>query len=161
MANSEIATYLNDHLAGSVAGLNMLEHIIQHLEGTPAAANLRSVKSEIESEQEELKGMIEKLGASQSTVRKAGAWLGEKFAELKLRFDDLSGGDFLLFESLEAMSLGIEGKRSLWRALRAAAESDPLLQILDFERLEAQAERQRAIVETLRVQIAVKALGRS
>jgi hypothetical protein len=36
---------------------------------------------------------------------------------LKLGIDDPPSGLLLLFESLEALSLGIEGKRSLWIAL--------------------------------------------
>lgn len=158
MANSQIAIYLNDHLAGSVAGLNMLEHIINRLEGTDSVSELQRIKAEIESEQEELKRLIEKVGSSQSPVRKAGAWLGEKFAELKLRFDDPAGGDLLLFESLEAMSLGIEGKRCLWKALRAVSEKDTTLQLSDFDALEGQASEQRAVVEALRIEAAAKAL---
>lgn len=46
------------------------------------------------------------LNIDQSRMRKASAWLAEKFTELKLRFDDPKAGALLLFESLEALSLG-------------------------------------------------------
>jgi hypothetical protein len=54
--------------------------------------------------------------------------------ELKLRFDDPNAGPLRLFESLEALSLGIEGKRSLWIALTAAAENTPALPSLVYGR---------------------------
>ena len=62
---------------------------------------------------------------AESRTRKATAWLTEKVTELKLRLDDPAGGALRLLEALEAVSLGIEGKRALWRALAAAAEDAP------------------------------------
>ena len=44
---------------------------------------------------------------------------------VKLRLDDPSGGALHRLEALEAVSVGIEGKRLLWRALAAAAEGTP------------------------------------
>ena len=86
------------------------------------------------------------------------AWLAEKFTQLKLRFDDPKAGALLLFESLEALSLGIEGKRSLWIALSAASETVPSLRIADYDRLQQRAQDQRDRVEALRVETARTAL---
>jgi hypothetical protein len=63
-----------------------------------------------------------------------------------------------LFESLEALSLGIEGKKSLWVALSAAAEVSPELRIADYERLKKRAEEQRNRVEAKRLEVAKAAL---
>jgi hypothetical protein len=101
---------------------------------------------------------MERLHISESRTRKSSAWLAEKMTELKLRLDDPEKGLLQLFESLEALSLGIEGKRSLWFALKAVAEKSPSLRIIDYERLIHRAEEQRDRVETLRIDTAGKAL---
>jgi hypothetical protein len=63
-----------------------------------------------------------------------------------------------LLESLEALSLGIEGKRVLWLALSAAAEVTSGLRIADYERLQDRAEEQRNRVEERRLEVAKAAL---
>src|SRR6185295_14135214 len=101
---------------------------------------------------------MELLNIGESRTRKASAWMTEKMTELKLHFDDPKAGPLRLFESLEALSLGIEGKRSLWIALMAAAEKAPSLRILDYERLKQRAQEQRDRVEKLRIETARQAL---
>lgn len=154
-----LETYLNDHLAGSVAGLAIVDHLIDAMSDSPASASLRDLKAEIEKDRDELRGLMKKLGVEESSVRKAGAWLSEKAAELKLRFDDPSGGPLLIFESLEALSLGIEGKRGLWRALAVTSETHPELKIIEYGPLRKKAKKQREFVESLRLQYSIDALA--
>lgn len=158
MADEHIATYLNDHLAGATAAVELLEHLeTAHAESGvgQAAAGLRA---EIEADRQELRALMERLEVDESRARKASGWLGSKVAELKLRLDDRSGGDLHLFESLEVLSLGIEGKHGLWRALAATAQDTPALQVADYERLARRAVEQRAQVEAMRLEAARKAL---
>ena len=74
--------------------------------------------------------------------------------EAKLQVDDPGGGELRLLESLETVGLGIQGKLSLWRALKVAADRVPQLQQLDFPRLERRAGEQHARVEAKRLQVA-------
>src|ERR1043165_2697989 len=111
---SHLETYLNDHLAGSIAGIEIAGYLVDHAQGPEDKATLSDVKSEIEKDQKTLESMMKKLDVDQSGFRKASAWLTEKITELKLRFDDPSGSELLVFEALEALSLGIEGKHGLW-----------------------------------------------
>lgn len=158
MADKDIATYLNDHLAGSIVALELLEH----LEATHADDSLKTffagLRSDIAADRGELETLMARLQISESRTRKATAWLTEKLTEMKLRFDDPGGGDLLLFESLEALSLGIEGKRSLWIVLAACAKQSPALSIMEYERLIERATDQRDRVEKLRLQVAAKTL---
>jgi len=150
-------SYVFDHLAGSVVALERL-----HLESTHSDSDLsaffRQLRNDIAADREELQGLMERLDVEESRTRKASAWLAKKMTELKLRFDDPQAGPLRLFESLEALSLGIEGKRSLWTALAAASEVSPSLRIIDYERLTQRAEEQRDRVERLRIDTAKKAL---
>ena len=160
MAEDYIATYLNDHLAGSVVAVELMENLETVYAGRPIADFIAKLRADIEVDILELEALMGQLQISESRTRKASAWLTEKFTQLKLRLDDPAHGDLRLFESLEALSLGIEGKRSLWLALSAAAELSPQLRIADYQRLQQRAEEQRARVEDQRLELARKALNR-
>lgn len=159
MADDYIATYLNDHLAGSVVAVELMENLETVYAGRPIADFIAKLRADIEVDIRELEDLMGHLQISESRTRKASAWLTEKFTQLKLRLDDPAHGDLRLFESLEALSLGIEGKRSLWLALSAAAELSPQLRIADYQRLQQRAEEQRARVEDQRLELARKALS--
>ena len=147
-----LTTYLNDHLAGSVAALELLDHVIEACKGKPLERFFRDLRREIDEDQEQLKELIAKLGASESSVRKAGAWLAEKLSRPKI---DLSEGEEMgIFLALEALHLGISGKRSLWRALHAASRNVPELARLDYSGLETRAIEQCERVEARRLEIA-------
>lgn len=159
MANTHLATYLNDHLAGSVIALEMLGHIEAAQAGTavqPAAAELRA---DIAADRHELEELMGRLGVAQSGPRKAMAWLSEKAAQLKLRLDDKTSGALHLLEALEAVATGVEGKKALWLSLAAAAEDVAALRIADYAALVRRAEDQRCRVEVLRLGAAKAALG--
>ena len=158
MAREHIATYLNDHLAGATGAVELLEHLKKEHADTEVGRLASGLLADVEADRQTLKSLMEGLQVAQSRTRKAAGWLGEKAAELKLRLDDLAGGSLRLFESLEALSLGIEGKRSLWRALAAAAEEAPHLRAADYEDLIRRAEDQRSRVETARMEAARRAL---
>jgi hypothetical protein len=158
MADEHLATYLNDHLAGSVVAVELMENLEAVYADTPVAEFIAKLRADVEADRVELKVLMGRLQISESRTRKASAWLTEKLTELKLRLDDSTHGDLRLFESLEALSLGIEGKRSLWLALAAAAEVSPKLRIVDYERLRQRAEEQRGRVEIKRIEVAKTAL---
>jgi hypothetical protein len=159
MANPQLATYLNDHLAGSEMALELLDHLEKEHVGTPIASLAVGLREDIAADRRELESLMARLEVAPSGPRKATAWLAEKATQLKLRLDDPSGGGLRLLEILEALSLGIEGKRLLWRALRTAAESAPRLRGTEYERLERRAEEQRSRVEVVRLEAAKVALG--
>src|SRR2546423_7789923 len=143
---SHIETYLNEHLAGSTIAVELLEHLESSHDGEWKDF-FRLLKADIESDRAQLETLMKEMDIDQSKLRRGMAWFGEKFTELKLRLDDPADGDLRLFESLEALSLGIEGKRSLWLALAEAAPENPNLRPLHCQHLIAPAGEQRARVE--------------
>jgi len=159
MANEHLATYLNDHLAGSVVAVELMQSLESSHENTPVATFVRELRGDIEADQKQLQRLMSSLEITESRTRKASAWLTEKLTALKLRFDDSEDGNLRLFESFEALSLGIEGKQSLWRALSAAAEISPELRILDYGVLQQRAQEQRDRVESKRIEVARKILA--
>jgi hypothetical protein len=136
-----------------------MEHLEATFAGTPVATFVAELRADVETDRRELEALMAQLEIAESRTRKASAWIAEKFTELKLRLDDPAGGELRLFESYEALSLGIEGKRSLWLALSAAARDAPALQIANYERLIQRAEEQRSRVEARRLETAKAALS--
>jgi hypothetical protein len=156
MSREYLATYLNDHLAGSIVALEILEHL--EAEATDLMPHMRVLRPDIETDRKELQTLMNRLGISESRTRKVGGWIAEKLTEVKLEVDDESGGPLRRLERLEAVALGLQGKSALWSALNAAAAIAPELRGPDYERLRQRAEDQHKLVEVLRLQAATSAL---
>ena len=158
MADEYLSIYLNDHLAGAIVAVELLEHLEKAYVGQPVQRFAADLRADIEADRSELRKLMSQLSIAESRARQATAWMAEKMTLLKLRFDDWAAGEFRLFEALEALSLGIEGKRSLWLALAGAAERMPALRSLDYARLAHRAREQRDRVEAKRLETARAAL---
>ena len=156
MADDALETYLNDHLAGSVSAIQMLERAADDHAGSTLGPQLAELLSAIRAEQEELRSVIRRLGYSESSVKKAGAWLAQHASRLKVGASAERGLD--RFELFEALSLGIQGKLKLWRALRVVAAKHPQLAGVDLPRLERQSQEQHDLVESWRIEAAQAAL---
>jgi hypothetical protein len=156
---SSLTVYLNDHLAGSMAALELLDHLLTLYSGAERET-LVKLGQKIEEDQEVLRQLIQAIGGKESPVRKAVAWLTEKVGQAKLKFDDSGDGDLRILEALEILGLGIQGKLSLWRALAAVPDPMPQLRALDLSRLQQRALDQFELVEGLRLRSARVALAR-
>src|SRR3954454_13311249 len=108
MATENLPIYLNDHLAGSVAAIELIEHLKDH--APELEAFLRQLKTQIEADQEALKRLIARFGKEESAVRKAAAWLAEKGARVKLAVDGPAESALGKMQALGALYLGITGK---------------------------------------------------
>lgn len=158
MAKEHLATYLNDHLAGSIVALQLLEHLETVHRGTEVGRCVAGLQADIDADRRELESLMRRLNVAESRTRKASAWLSEKLSEIKLRLDDTATGDLSRLEAFELLALGIEGKLSLWRSLSAAAEESPALRVADYEGLLRRAEDQRGRAESVRIEAAKRAL---
>jgi hypothetical protein len=154
-----LARYLNDHLAGSVAAIELLDHLHQLSKGTERERLFSSLQSEVEEDQKVLKELLRGVGGKESRVRKTAAWLTEKVGEAKLKLDDPGGGELRLLEALEILELGILGKLALWRALGTATDLVPQIRKLDLRALERRAKEQHERVEVERLEVARAAFG--
>ena len=152
--HERLHTYLNDHLAGSVAAIELLEKVIEHHSEDRFGKIFSHWRNDIQADQETLRDLIRKLGAEESAIRKAGAWVAEKFSRIKIGDVDDSAS---LLQALEALALGITGKRLLWRSLGTIAQNFAPLQGTDFGELEKRAQDQFEQVETLRLEMAREA----
>lgn len=159
MATDALRTYLNDHLGGASAALQLLEHMAGAARLAEDREFFQTLHAEIAEDREVLSQLISAAGGQASAVRQAGGWLAAKAGEWKLAFDNPVRGTLDRFEALEALALGILGKRSLWSALRMLTPAPPELQGLDLEALERRAREQHERVEARRLDSARRALS--
>jgi hypothetical protein len=159
MSRDSLITYLNDHLAGSVAALELLDHLIRLQQGAAVEQALAAVRTEVEEDQQTLQSLLHDVGGKESRVRQAAAWLTEKLGQAKLRLDDPGSGELQVLEALETLALGIQGKAALWRALGAASAQVAPARHLDFAALEERAQNQFQRIDRLRLQAAPVALS--
>ena len=96
-------------MAGSVVAIELLERL--EAARTDMTTTLAQVRADIEADRAELPEIMRRLQIAESRPRKVTGWIAEKFSQIKLRLDDPAGGPLRLFESLELVALGIQGKR--------------------------------------------------
>src|SRR5437879_6018028 len=85
---NELGDYLNDHLAGSVAALELLDRLVAASAGKALERFFRDLRTDIQQDQEQLTELIGKLGVKESSVRKVGAWFAEKLSRPTIDLDD-------------------------------------------------------------------------
>lgn len=155
--NENLAAYLNDHLAGSVAAIELMDDLIKASEDEPFQQFLAGLKAEVQSDQKILEKLIERADEDEKTSRKVAAWLGEKAARMKFKAAGEDFGGLGLVQALEMLALGIRGKELLWRAL---SESNwPVLRDLDLADLKQKAIGQQLRVEHKRIEAAKAAFA--
>ncbi|MEP6686688.1 MAG: hypothetical protein ABJB22_07920 [Verrucomicrobiota bacterium] len=154
MITENLGTYLKEHFAGSVGAVELLDHLIGTHSGGPLESFFIQLRTEIAADQDELRDLMHALEVKESTVKNAGAWMAEKFAQVKLRFDGEKQDGLALLQAFEALVLGITGKLLLWRALEAAVKDSAQLRPMDFKRLQQRALEQRDRVEAKRLETA-------
>lgn len=157
MNAKHLTTYIKDHFAGSVAAVELLDHLISSNRGKTDEQFFIQLRQEVGEDQEVLRGLLHDLDSASGALRDTTAFLGEKLARIKLLLEDPSGGQLARLEKLETLALGIDGKRALWRSLLAIAEEIPALRKVDLARLDQRAGDQRNHVEVLRAEAAREA----
>lgn len=147
MAADPLAIYLNDHLAGSLAAINFMEELAELECGRPLEEKLRTLRAEVEEEQQMLRELLAKIDAGESRVKQAAAWLTERVSMGKFALAARSHPALATLQGLESIVLGLEGKLSLYRALAEIEQRDPRLSGYPFLALEARTIIQQSMVE--------------
>jgi hypothetical protein len=149
MAKDALASYLNDHLAGSAAALDLLQRMRDANEGNEVGKTVADLHEAIKQDRAALETIMQSLDVDVSSLRQAGGRAVEKVSRVKL--DEWATGDrdlSLLLET-EALALGIEGKMAGWCSLKQLPAGR--LDDVDLDGLIGRARQQRATVEELRL----------
>jgi hypothetical protein len=158
MANTKLLQiYLNDHLAGSVAGLELARRALHNNEGTELGDFLRQLVDEVEEDRATLENLMERLELKKNVFKQSAGWMAEKAGRLKLNGRITGYSDLSRVLELEGLTIGVGGKLSLWEGLRAIEGHDPRLATFDFDTLIERARSQIAGLEKHRVAAAAVA----
>lgn len=151
--STPLGAYLNDHLAGSAAAIELIEKLRSKNADGEFAAYLSELQHDVEADRGNLEQVMETLGVPRSAIKEAAGWLVEKAS--RIAFDVTAGEDLSRLMETEALALGIEGKIAGWRALKVV-HSDLGV---DLDALIQRAQDQRSGLERFRVGAARRAFA--
>jgi hypothetical protein len=148
----DLASYLNDHLAGSVSALELIEHWAHLHDGKPLGEFFREIEAEIRADQDKLREVMHHLSIKESSMRQAGAWIAEKIGRARLMIAGDKAAELGLVLALEGLIMGVHGKELLWRVL--ATVNLPGLKEFDFGELQNRARQQMERIDAERLRAA-------
>src|SRR3954447_4413692 len=153
-----LPTYLNDHLAGSTAGLELARRIADDHRGTEYGEVVGPIAEEIADDRRALEDVMRRLGAGRDPLKLLGAWGAEQLRRVRpgWLFGESEAGRL---EELEMLALGVTGKLALWEALQRTHAADPRLSGVDLQALAERARSQFERIEALRLDAAAEAFG--
>lgn len=153
-----LGIYLNDHLAGAVAGSELARRTLRRNRDVPLAADLQRLADEIDEDRWVLEGLMERLGIGRSAVKTRAAWALEKVARLKLNGQVVGYSPLSRVWELEALASAVDGKRALWASLKRLRDQG--LDVgLDLDDLLSRAQRQKRVLERRRLEAAAVAFA--
>jgi len=154
-----LSIYLNDHLAGAVVGVELAKRTLRSNRGNDLGAYLEGLVPELVEDRGTLRSVMHQLGARTSRVKPAFGLVAERMGRLKLNGQVSGYSPLSRVLELEGLTMGIQGKLSLWRNLGDTPGLPARLQGIDLAQLAARAERQQAGLEPHRVEAARRAFG--
>ena len=84
MNAKHLTTYMKDHFAGSVAAVELLDHLISSTRGKTHEQFFIQLRQEVGEDQEVLRELLHDLDAASGALRDTTAFLSEKLARVKL-----------------------------------------------------------------------------
>jgi hypothetical protein len=142
-------------------GRNLARQIEELSDDAGRTARISDLARQIEEDQESLSALMERMGVAKNPVKQITTWLGEKASRVKLTGLSSGEGGLSLSMALETLSLGVEGKAALWRALREVEDRYAELDARELDTLMTRAAGQREVLEAKRLVVARQAFTNS
>ena len=79
-----VSIYLQDHMAGAVAGVELARRVRGANADGPYGEELAEICAEIERDREALSELMSAFGVRSNPIKESSAWVGEKLGRLKL-----------------------------------------------------------------------------
>ena len=151
-----LVTYLRDHLAGADTAIQLVQGLRDACRGGPDADLFESLYEQFREDRGVVEGMLAELGYTSGSVKR----LAGRATGTALR--TVTGGppgNLSLFRALEALTIGVQGKRCLWRAAQALGSLPQPPGGRSFVALEADAVRQWETIERYRCSLVTRTFG--
>jgi hypothetical protein len=141
-----LIAYLRDHLTGSDVAIRVVHRLRLTHHGTDGMLFHRLFK-EFEEDRSVVHALLARLGASGRSLKRAA---GVASGTVLMVAAGGAAGDLSLLRALEALAIGVQGKRCMWRALHNLSPVPFTFDGLNFVELEAKAVRQWEAIEERR-----------
>ena len=145
-----LIAYLRDHLSGSDVAIGVVHRLVSTDHSAVNRPLFRRLAKEFEEDRSVVRGLLKELGASGRSLKRAVGMASG--AALSVTAGG-APGELSLLRTLEALSIGVQGKRCMWRALQELRTSPSGM---DFVELEAKAIRQWEAIEERRRDLVVR-----
>jgi len=152
-----LGTYLDDHLVGAEAGLEMAQQLWKRAGDGPDAGMLAMLVEDIKADRDELRGLLERLDQGRHRVKQAAGWIAGKGHQIAVGEALTGDADLSMLLHTESLAIWLDGKRALWVALSAVASRYPVLTETDLPGLADRARDQRDRLESIRLRAAHRA----
>ena len=159
LSSDPLTIYLNDHLGGATFGLELARRARAANRGNEFGAFLDDLSVAIEEDRRELERIIERLGRPRDQLKSAVGWLTEKAGRLKPIGRLVGYSPLSRLLEIEGLNGGVQAKLTLWRALRAAAPSEPRLDERELDTLIGRAQAQLEGIASMHARAAELALA--
>jgi len=124
-SNDALSTYLLDHLTGSDPAFAVVDRLLHSHAGSAEGRLFQALYESFEEERELVRTLIAALGGTTVSVKRA---MSQATGAVAMLAAGGKRGDLSLFRTLESLSIGVQGKRLLWRALNNHSPSlEPLI----------------------------------
>jgi hypothetical protein len=158
MAEQPIHVYLNDHLAGATAGVELAKQASERHDGE-LGEFFAQLADEVSADYNTLTSLMDQMDAHASGAKEVLAKAGSEISEAKFSGESMDDPEFGTFITLETLSIGVEGKLCMWKALKVVADDYPELSSTDIDTLIERAQSQRDKIEGKRLEVASTALS--
>lgn len=146
MDDELLASYLDDHLAGAAVGIEIAERLA---EADELNEPMTSLTQQLNLDRAALQDIRSRLPVSDSVVKRTVGLVGGILAQVRDRSPLASSPSQM--EDLEALAIGIWGKRLLWGTITRVASCDARFEDVDADLLAERAEEQEKTVLRLRI----------
>lgn len=155
---SHLAIYLNDHLAAATAGVELIRRAAGNHDGD-RGVELGRLADEIAEDRESLKRLMGRLEVTESVVKEAAGWLGEKAGRLKPNGHLLTRSPLSDVLEVEMMRTGTAARICLFQVLLAVAADDDRISREEVEQLIDRAQDQEHRLYKIHIQLAQENLA--
>src|SRR4029453_17720204 len=117
-------------------------------QGTEDVTLFRRLSTEFEEDRAVVRTLLTQLGASGRSIKRAAGYASGTVLNVTAGGDP---GDLSLLRTFEALAIGVQGKRCMWRALQNLRTVPSTVQGMNFAELEAKAVRQWEAIDERRL----------
>jgi hypothetical protein len=154
-----LSIYLNDHLLGATAGLELFRRTARSFSDPSVRAVLADLTDQVAEDREALKDIMSALGVPQRHYKMLAGGIAERIGRLKLNGSLLRRSPLSDLVELEMLYIGVTGKVACWEALLQIAPGNSALDADRLQTLVGRGNDQTTRLQELREAAARRALG--